>query len=219
MKRVILFIFIPFIFFHFPLLANQEQTPINIEQNTFYNYSKKYGMRSSLRLKYFLKLIKDLNDKTQLQKLYEVNKIVNKAIHYVDDKKLWNKDNYLATPLETLGMGYGDTEDIAMLKKLVLISFGFDSSSLKLIQKDILFINKKSHKSKENIALAYFKQNSNDPVVLDHKLQKEETLYRLKKRYSFQIIKTIPNYNKSYDEVFNKNFSINSINTLFNNIK
>ena len=57
-------------------------------------------------------------------KLDQVNRWVNHAITYADDRKLFGKADYWAGPRKTLQLGKGDCEDYAILKMHLLAAAG-----------------------------------------------------------------------------------------------
>lgn len=58
------------------------------------------------------------------KKITQVNDFFNKHIRYTDDVTLWQKNDYWATPLETLGVRAGDCEDFTIAKYLSLLELG-----------------------------------------------------------------------------------------------
>jgi predicted transglutaminase-like cysteine proteinase len=58
--------------------------------------------------------------------LEEINIWVNHNISYVNDATLYDKEDYWASPLETLKREAGDCEDIAILKYFTMLKAGFD---------------------------------------------------------------------------------------------
>ena len=66
----------------------------------------------------------------------EINVWVNKNITYVEDRVLYDKADYWATPEETMEKEAGDCEDIAILKYWVLKNMGKTSRLAYVIQVD-----------------------------------------------------------------------------------
>lgn len=64
--------------------------------------------------------------------LFELNRTVNQAIRYVDDRALTGSDDSWATADETLRRGAGDCEDIAILKMQLLAALGVPERTLYL---------------------------------------------------------------------------------------
>ena len=104
----------------------QEQKISFVSQETMNNFTKKYGKDALRRLKY-------INEENRippkcfytLKKIVTINNLINR-IHFISDIKHWNKENYWATPLETIGTNYGDTEDISLLKYVLMVKVGLN---------------------------------------------------------------------------------------------
>lgn len=62
----------------------------------------------------------------------EINHWVNRNIQYVEDSILHGKEDYWATPEETLERGAGDCEDIAILKFFTLKKAGLNMNNVRL---------------------------------------------------------------------------------------
>ncbi len=59
-----------------------------------------------------------------------VNRWVNHAITYAEDREQWASRDYWATASETLTSGRGDCEDLAILKYQLLIALGVDREDM-----------------------------------------------------------------------------------------
>lgn len=66
-------------------------------------------------------------------RLAAVNRAVNRAIKYVRDADLYGTLDYWAAPKETLALGRGDCEDIAILKMALLKEAGVPLSGMSLV--------------------------------------------------------------------------------------
>lgn len=76
------------------------------------------------------KLINHLSDKSETEKLFNVNNYVNYNIKYVNDLNLYNSLDYWASPDETLKNKAGDCEDFAILKMAILKKLHVQTSLL-----------------------------------------------------------------------------------------
>ena len=200
------------------LYPKENSTPpvLPITELTKSKFEKKYGLRALLRLKYLTTLINNIKGKTELQKLYEVNRIVNRLLHYADDKRLWDKNNYLPLPLETIGIGYGDTEDMGLLKKLILVRLGIEPKKLELVKKDIPFLDDRDKKRVKNIALGYFKDKKAPPLILDHRFTKGKRFYKYKEQFRYKIF--IPSGAKEYSKLIGSGYTDKEIGKIFNTL-
>ena len=61
-------------------------------------------------------------NQTEQQKILIVNDFFARNLRYRTDIQLWQQNDYWATPLETLGKGFGDCEDYAIAKYINLRS-------------------------------------------------------------------------------------------------
>ena len=73
-----------------------------VTQKTMKQFGKIYGKDALKRLKYFDNAIRSLRDASLYKKLSTIDKLVNR-LHFMPDNKHWKKENYWATPLETIG--------------------------------------------------------------------------------------------------------------------
>jgi len=177
-------------------------------------FTKRYGNRSILKLKYYNVHIEKLKNKKLSTQLNKVNELVNK-VHFITDRKHWKKDNYWSTPLEFFGTGYGDTEEFAMIKALFLIKLGVNKDKLKLIKKNT-HIKVKGKKYSEHISLAYFHKENSDPIILDY-TKDIARIYKYKNQFKYKIIKKANN--TKWNKFFKKNLSSDDVNNLFSSIK
>jgi predicted transglutaminase-like cysteine proteinase len=65
-------------------------------------------------------------------RLQAVNRWVNRNISYAEDRVLWSRRDYWATASETIALGKGDCEDLAILKYQILVALGVDPNNLYL---------------------------------------------------------------------------------------
>ena len=89
-----------------------------------------YGDEGYTRIKNWLSFIDSSQGKSEWQQIHLVNDFFNKHIQYQTDDDLWQKKDYWATPLESLGVGMGDCEDYVLLKRYHLIKAGIHPSNL-----------------------------------------------------------------------------------------
>lgn len=72
------------------------------------------------------------DDGSAEDRLHEVNRWVNRAIVYTEDRENWSRRDYWATAGETLRRRRGDCEDIAIVKYQMLLSLGWRPEDLYL---------------------------------------------------------------------------------------
>lgn len=67
-----------------------------------------------------------------IERLQAVNRWVNHNIAYAEDRAIWSRRDYWATADETLQLGQGDCEDLAIVKYQMLLSLGVRREDLYL---------------------------------------------------------------------------------------
>ena len=77
-------------------------------------------------------LIRSSADLTEAAKLGEVNRFFNRTVRFTDDIRLWQQNDYWATPIETLVKGAGDCEDYSIAKYFTLRRLGIPSEKLRI---------------------------------------------------------------------------------------
>jgi predicted transglutaminase-like cysteine proteinase len=98
-----------------------------------------------------------------MQKINAVNDYFNQHIKFDSDLAVWQKNDYCATPMETLGKGQGDCEDFAIAKYFSLIATGIPENELRL-----MYVLADLDGSRQaHMVLAYY-GSGGDPLVLDN---------------------------------------------------
>lgn len=77
-------------------------------------------------------ILGSVRGKTSRQKVEAINAWTNKQVRFASDRALYGKPDYWASPAQTLQLRKGDCEDIAILKRGLLIAAGIPASSLYL---------------------------------------------------------------------------------------
>ena len=94
-------------------------------------------------------------------KLSLVNDFINRLL-FVDDIDHWNREDYWATPLETVSSGGGDCEDFAIAKYFTLKYLHVSDEHMRITYVKALSINK------PHMVLTYFLTPESEPLVLDN---------------------------------------------------
>lgn len=102
------------------------------------------------------------------QKLEKVNNFFNQRILYVDDRLTWKKNDYWATPLETLGMGQGDCEDFSFAKYITLNLLGIPIEKLRLTYVKAKILTTSGFKNQAHMVLSYYPTPNSQPLILDN---------------------------------------------------
>ena len=101
-------------------------------------------------------------------KLTRINDFINKRIRFEDDQSIWNTSEYWATPLETIGQGRGDCEDLAIIKYFTLKEAGIPLTKLRLIYVKARLKGPTGPFLQAHMVLAYYPTPDAEPLVLDN---------------------------------------------------
>lgn len=117
---------------------------------------------SANRLQAWQQVLQQAGPADEAALLERVNRFVNRSVLHGEDIDLWGEADYWATPGETLGLGRGDCEDIAIAKYFGLIQLGVPSAKLRLTFVKSLEL-KRAH-----MVLAYYADERAEPLILDN---------------------------------------------------
>jgi predicted transglutaminase-like cysteine proteinase len=128
------------------------------------NAESRYGNLGTARqrIQAWEALIKSSDQLAEQDKLNEVNRFFNRQIRFVDDIRLWNVNDYWATPIEMLIKGAGDCEDYSIAKYFTLRRLGIPSDKLRITYVKALNYNQ------AHMVLTYYASPSAEPLVLDN---------------------------------------------------
>lgn len=103
-------------------------------------------------------------------RLVAVNDHVNQSVEFADDSVVWGREDYWASPIETLARGAGDCEDYAIAKYFSLVAAGVPVASLRLVYVRAMLAPAAGQgaRSQAHMVLAYYEGRSEDPLILDN---------------------------------------------------
>lgn len=107
---------------------------------------------------------RSLNENAKLKK---VNDFVNRHIAFEDDMSVWNRSDYWTTPLEAIGQGRGDCEDLAIIKYYSLKDAGIPLAKLRLVYVKATLKGPYGPYLQAHMVLAYYPTPTAEPLVLD----------------------------------------------------
>jgi predicted transglutaminase-like cysteine proteinase len=110
-------------------------------------------------------LIFEMHNAPEMKKLETVNNFFNR-LEFVDDRILWRKEDYWATPQEMLLKNGGDCEDFATAKYFTLRQLEIPDDRMRLTYVKVVRL-KKPH-----MVLSYYREPSADPLILDSLVKK-----------------------------------------------
>jgi predicted transglutaminase-like cysteine proteinase len=120
-----------------------------------------YDNRAALRLRTWQKILSDQTLKQDQEILKTVNVFFNQ-FQFIDDIKLWGKNDYWATPIEFIGANGGDCEDFSIAKYFSLLDMGIDEKKLRISYVKAVSLNQ------YHMVLAYYKTPNAIPLILDN---------------------------------------------------
>lgn len=113
------------------------------------------------RINSWQSLIESMGSSSTDQKLLAVNAFFNQ-LEFVDDIDHWGREDYWATPLETLRTNGGDCEDFTIAKYFTLREMDVPETSMRLAYVRSLTLNQ------PHMVLIYRKDPAADSLVLDN---------------------------------------------------
>ena len=127
---------------------------------------QKYGLRARQRLEAWQKLMASPRDRSDGEKLRQVNDFFNQ-LPFISDQEHWRVNDYWATPTEMLATNGGDCEDFAIAKYFTLLALGVSLDKLK-----ITYVKARNPNwtptSQAHMVLTYYADIRSVPLVLDN---------------------------------------------------
>ncbi|MGA8259448.1 MAG: transglutaminase-like cysteine peptidase [Arenicellales bacterium] len=123
---------------------------------------QKYGSRAEHTMEKWAELVKTSRALPERKKLEVVNRFFNRNIWFVSDIKHWGKQDYWATPMETMATLGGDCEDFTIAKYFTLRELDVPDERLRLTYVRATRINA------PHMVLAYYPTQSSEPLILDN---------------------------------------------------
>ncbi|ATG75822.1 transglutaminase-like cysteine peptidase [Zobellella denitrificans] len=145
------------------VLGLPAQSLLREDENMIAAVRQFYGEPATTRTQAWRQLVREGQAAgwSERERLSRVNIFFNR-LHFIDDIKLWGKEDYWATPLEFLGAGGGDCEDFSIAKYFTLLELGIDDSKLRLVYVKALRLNQ------FHMVVAYYPTPSSVPFILDN---------------------------------------------------
>ncbi len=141
--------------------ATASQALNSSEQRLVDAVTRVYGERAGLRVTTWRTQMSAYRGLSERDQLTRVNQFFNQ-LNFVNDDKLWGKNDYWATPLEFLGSNAGDCEDFTIAKYFSLRELGVSDKKMRLVYVKALSLNQ------FHMVLAYYSHPSAEPLILDN---------------------------------------------------
>ena len=142
-------------------LASIASDGVRLSAEQIAEYGRLYGDQAQRRLTAWQKLMSDLADAPETEKLERVNAFFNQ-VRFLDDIDHWRQEDYWATPVEFLISNGGDCEDFSIAKYYTLKELGVDVSKMSLAYVKALELNQ------AHMVLTYYPSEDAVPLVLDN---------------------------------------------------
>lgn len=114
------------------------------------------------------KMLRNSSNLSDQEKINNINKFFNLRVYYDEDKRIWKKADYWATPLETLARARGDCEDFTIAKYVSLKLLNIPEEKLKLTYVKLSTSDGDKTDSQPHMVLAYYPDETADPLILDN---------------------------------------------------
>lgn len=129
---------------------------------------QRYGEIATASVLAWHDLLMVAKTESEAEKLRRVNEFFNRRIRFDDDAAIWNKPDYWATPLETMGRGRGDCEDFTIAKYVTLTLMGVPVDKLRLSYVRARIGGPQSTLVQAHMVLSYYPAPDAEPLVLDN---------------------------------------------------
>ena len=181
MSRIVSFLihFFLVIIFFFGSKSFAEKTDFLLAQAN-HSISAEHDQNTTERFNEWEKILFHSLGKSTNEKLKLVNDFFNK-MKWSDDKDIWNKKDYWATPIESLIKNSGDCEDFSIAKYFTLLAMDIPEEQLRVTY--VVLDNGQGH-----MVLFYYPDEHSDPLVLDNmrnEIQKKSNRTDIKYKFSF----------------------------------
>jgi predicted transglutaminase-like cysteine proteinase len=144
------------------LLGFAVSAGIEISAELLNRVLEKHGEQAAERVSDWQALVADRSIVSDEQKLQRANDFFNQRIEFKDDRLVWGKEDYWATPLEFLVRGVGDCEDFSIAKYFTLRELGVSDEKMRLTYVKAVELNQ------HHMVLTYYATPASVPVVLDN---------------------------------------------------
>ncbi|MEH6396892.1 transglutaminase-like cysteine peptidase [Pseudoalteromonas sp.] len=142
--------------------ATNEITSKLLSTEALAEIERTYSQSGVERINKWLDFLKRSKHQSQWQKVALVNDFFNQTIAYQTDSQLWGKEDYWATPIETLAQGAGDCEDFAIAKYFSLLALGVTEDKIRLTYVRQLNVNE------PHMVISYLEAPNDVPFILDN---------------------------------------------------
>lgn len=137
-----------------------------VNENTLQQITQTFGEKGRALFESWVELVISQKDseviKSDQEKLEHINRFFNEHIRFRSDETHWQKEDYWATPMESLVTSGGDCEDYVIAKYFSLIQAGVDQEKLRITYVKAIRLNQ------AHMVLAYYPEPKSEPLILDN---------------------------------------------------
>lgn len=138
---------------------------LDFEQSELDKVEQTHGAAARKRFVAWQRLFNQALGHSDMEKLRLVNDFFNQNTAFIEDKILWKKEDYWATPAEFLAKGAGDCEDYSIAKYFTLVEMGVDENKLRITYVKAIVLNQ------AHMVLTYYESPDQTPLILDNLTQ------------------------------------------------
>lgn len=154
------------------LLEAGGEPRVRIDFSTLASQAERdFGIGARTRVQAWQALLTEVGSLDELEQVHRVNRFFHAQLRYRLDSDLHGREDYWATPLETLGHGAGDCEDYAIAKYVSLRHVGIDDSKLRLVYVRARIGGARSSITQAHMVLSYQSSAESPPLILDSLLE------------------------------------------------
>lgn len=129
---------------------------------------ERYGDHAVKTVNAWQDMILNSQSISSTEKLNAVNLFFNQRIQFNDDLRIWNKTDYWATPLETMGRHQGDCEDFSIAKYVSLLMTGIPNNQLRMVYVKARVGAVSKNMTQAHMVVAFYPSLNADPWILDN---------------------------------------------------
>ena len=142
-------------------------TAMALDMNQIQASFKKMGGHAQILTEWQI-MLHDANELPVNDKLKRVNEFFNRHIAFAENKEVWGKDDYWATPLESLSKTRGDCKGYVIAKYYALLELNIPVKQLRLIYVKAQIGGAESTIQQSHMILAYYPTPEAEPMILDN---------------------------------------------------
>lgn len=138
------------------------------EQQLRRSMTARFGAAGARRLQAWLDMLAGQKSADVTRQLQVVNDFWNQQVMASLDSRIWQEEDYWATPIESLGKGSGDCEDFVIGKYFSLIYLGVPAQQLRFVYVRARVGGIGSQQSIAHMVLGFYPSPQEQPLVLDN---------------------------------------------------